>query len=84
MKSIIHHLDGQFLEGTGYKRPEGLELRSRVVGGEQRIVFLKFADVGSDGKLERPILRLPLLPEEARDMANTLYELAREAGVNEE
>lgn len=90
MKTITHHLNGHFLESTGYKRPEGLELRSRVVGGEQRLVFLEFVDVDPDvdvdvdADVERSILRLPLLLEEAGDIANTLYQLAREAGVEEE
>ena len=80
MKSITHYLSRRFLNGTGYERPEDLELRSRVGGGERRLVLLTFVDASTGvDNVQRPLLRVPLLPEEARDIASTLYELAREA-----
>jgi hypothetical protein len=75
MKSIKHYLYQIFLKDTGATRPNELELDMRMcTPKEVRLVQLEFNE---------PVTKLMLLSDEARDLANSLYELAHEARVED-
>lgn len=63
---VIQYLDADFVKvkAADLERPDDLTLVSTVKGG---VVLLKFSD---------SIVDLPLLPGEARQMAETLNQLA--------
>jgi hypothetical protein len=64
--NIVQYLDKDFMEvkAAGHTRPDDLALKAEGVDG---LVLLKFSHLIAD---------LPLLPEEARQMADTLNYLA--------
>ena len=71
MKSIKHYLYGMFVKHTGAPRPDELEADVRVQNLEgTSLVQVEFSE---------PMTKLMLLPDEAKDLANSLYEMAQEA-----
>lgn len=72
MKTITHYLDGEFLRDAAEvtQRPADLTAKCSVYSSKAKVVRVQFSSHMAD---------LLLLPEEAKDLANSLFEMAREA-----